>query len=93
MVKTAYLIQWTAGRSEQCVRLENQQLQQFILDFGQLGRFVAQDRYLQRHDRSQLAEYVADRHERIVRDGIEREGLPVFDRDGTYKMVEIKDLL
>ena len=54
---------------------------------------IINDRYLQRHDRGQLAEYVADRYERIVRDGIEREGLPVFDRDGTCTRVEIKDLL
>lgn len=64
--------------------LQDQQLQQLILDFGQLGGLVAQDGDLERHHRGQLAEDVVHRDERVVRDGVQREGLPVFDRDRSW---------
>lgn len=81
----AYLIERTAGRPEHGVRLQDQQLEQLILDLGQLGGLVAQDGDLERDHRGQLAEDVVDRDERVVRDGVQREGLPVLDGDRSLR--------
>lgn len=53
-----------------------------------LGMYVPEDLDAQRGDGGQLAQDVADRHQRAVGDLVEAKGLPVLDNYGTCEKAQ-----
>lgn len=77
-----HLIQGAAGGAQQGVRLQHEQLEQFVLDLTKRRCLRSQDDNAQRDDRGEFPDNIADRNRRIIGDLFQGYGFPVLDDEG-----------